>query len=117
MRTTFALISAGFLVATALAGCATEAPEDGAAVADGAESELRALTAPEIVGDLAGYGSTVGPIHYTETPRYRALRFQGTAGETARFTVMTKGLAAAWILGPKFQTLTTARSSVPGKNL
>jgi hypothetical protein len=54
-----------------------------------AEQELRALTPNEIQGDIA-YGQTVD-VGYTATPRYRALRFQGTKGDKVK----------AWVRAPE----------------
>lgn len=80
------------------------------------ETALRSLKASEIVGTIA-FGQTIGPIHYTETPRYRALRFTGSVGETARISVQSKGIAALWLLTSDFTTVTKVQATAPGRPL
>jgi hypothetical protein len=92
----------------AAAGCASEAAPDASAVAAD-ESELRALAEGEIVGSI-GFGQTVGPIHYRETPTYRALRLSAAAGDRAKITVTSPGATALWILGGDFTTRAQARA-------
>jgi hypothetical protein len=87
----------------ALAGCQADAGDFSTdASADGA---LTALTPAEIVGEIE-YGETSAPINYTDTPRYRALTFEGHAGDHVTITVHSAvGHARAWLLYPNFSNL------------
>lgn len=117
VRSFVSLVSCSFLVAGSAAlaiGCTAPAAEgDNAEVS---ESGLRALESSEIVGTIA-YGQTLGPIHYTENPRYRALKFTATAGDKAKFTLKSQGISAAWILKDSFDTLAQARATGLGQAL
>jgi len=111
---TLRLVSSVFaLTATsvlALAACSVATPGDDPMV-DSSESALRALKAEEVVGDLA-FGETK-TVQYSETPRYRALRVQASAGDTIDAWVRgTRGAdAQAWILGSSYATLATNRDA------
>jgi cysteine-rich repeat protein len=93
-----------FVVATLVAGCGTPVILDESS-SSSAIGELRILADDEIVGDL-GFGETVGPIAYTDTPKYRALRVQALAGDLLDARIRTTdGEAIAWILASDFRTL------------
>jgi hypothetical protein len=75
--------------------------------------ELRALRADEVLGDLA-FGSTAGPIAYTDTPKYRAFRVRAEAGDVIDAWIRsTDGDPMAWILAPDFRTLVQNRNAGP----
>ncbi len=97
------------LLAIALAPLGCAVATDGE-LDDASQDELRALTAPEIVGTLAE-GETKSVV-YTKTPAYRALRLDLTAGAKVDLWVRsTGGDAQAWLLGSKFQTLSSNRDA------
>lgn len=79
-------------------------------------SALRQLESNEIVGTIR-YGQTVGPIHYTENPRYRALSFQGQANDDMHAVLKSNGISAVWILSSTFETLKSAKGSSAGRDL
>jgi hypothetical protein len=102
MRTFFPLVTASVLAGVAIVACA--ASEEPAA--DTEAEALRALKPQEIIGALA-YGETSAPVEYTETPLYRAYKFQGKAGDLVDVWVRSSsgGDAHAWLLRSSFSTL------------
>ncbi len=69
------------------------------------EDQLRALTPGEVVGTIA-YGQTLGPLPYSETPLYRALRFVAAKGDKIDIWVRSAdGDARAWLTASTFATL------------
>ncbi|MDB4958381.1 MAG: hypothetical protein JWO36_5950 [Myxococcales bacterium] len=60
----------------------------------------------KIVGSL-DYGQTSSSVHYTKTPRYRAMKFGGHAGDKVDLWVRSSngGDAVAWVLDNTFHTL------------
>lgn len=100
------------LLASLAVGCAvsSEAEEDTANSSD----ELRALTAAEVVGTIS-YGETRPGVAYDESLTYRALRFQGTAGDQIEINVRASGAdARAWLLGSTYATLKSNDNAGPG---
>lgn len=90
------------LTGAVLAGCTTEAVDE-ATAAD--EAELRALAANEIVGTIA-FGQTSDPIAYASPPRYRALRFQGAAGDHVEAWIRSAdGDAVAFLVDASFKSI------------
>ena len=78
------------------------------------ESELRALTAAEIIGTLT-YGETSAPVSYSKTPLYRAFKFDGQKGDVASAFVRSgNGDARGWLLGQNFATLAQNDDASPG---
>lgn len=116
-------------VATSLAalfvvglGPACSVGEAGPTDDEGVESsddELRALTAPEILGSL-GYGQTSAPVAYAKTPRYRAFSFVASAGDEVQIAINAlsgKG-AQLWLTTSTFANLTTSTTGqVPSAKL
>src|SRR5438874_5346020 len=60
----------------------------------------------KIVGSL-DYGQTSSSIRYTRTPRYRAVKFGGNAGDQIDVAVRSDdgGDAVAWVLDHSFHVL------------
>jgi hypothetical protein len=86
-------------------GCASAGGEsaDGATSAD----ELRALVPGEIVGSIA-YGETKSGIAYDDTNTYRALTFQGAAGDEVAIDASAASAdARLWLLAANYRTLET----------
>jgi hypothetical protein len=99
--------SASLLVVSAsLAACVAPAGDDPEVTADGPEEELRALSASEILGDLA-YGQTSAAVSYTKRVTYRAFRFQGAANDRVDAWVRSAdgGDARAFLLDDRFRTI------------
>lgn len=112
LRSRSRLLPLAFLAALAVPlaplGCAVDAAED---FEDGSsEDELRALSAGEIVGTLAS-GETKHVV-YTKKPTYRALRLDLAAGAKVDLWVRSaSGDPQAWLLGSRFQTLSSNRDA------
>jgi hypothetical protein len=103
---------ASALLPAAAVGCSAK-QGDGVATSS---NDLSALSGAEIVGSIA-YGQSVGPISYTENPRYRALSFQGNRGDDVRITASGTGVPAVWLLGPDFATITSATAEVSARSI
>ena len=72
---------------------------------DTTSEELRALAAAEVLGDI-GLGETRGPLTYTSTPTYRALRLTGNAGDGLDVWVRSaNGDARVWLLDARFKDI------------
>jgi hypothetical protein len=96
---------------TLVVGCSSSASSPPSSVTS---DELRALAPAEIVGDLA-YGQTSAIVTYTETPLYRAFRFQGKTGDAVDAWVRsTDGDARAWLLDASFQNVITNDNASAG---
>lgn len=90
-------------VALAFSGAAC-AHDSGAEVSESAEQELRQLTSAEIIGSIQS-GQTVDVVH-SGSPRYRALSFEGTAGDKVDIRVRsTDGDAVALLVRSTFKTV------------
>jgi hypothetical protein len=90
------------ILALSIVFVACSSPPEGAAT-DQTTDALRTLGANEIVGDIA-YGQTSAAIAYTDTPLYRALRFQGKAGDRVDAWVKSPsgGHPRAWLVDAQF---------------
>ncbi len=83
------------------------------------ESELRALDATEVVGDITYGTSAMDVQHPGETNGrrvYRAVRFQGTAGDEIDADAIGANAAdpVLYLLGQQFQTLKSNDDRAPG---
>lgn len=98
------------LLAATSSGCGAAREDDTAETS----SELRALDASEIVGELA-FGETKAGVSYTESPRYRAFKVVADPGD--EFDVWVRGARGAdpkvWLLGDRFQTLAANDDAAP----
>jgi hypothetical protein len=91
-----------FLASLVVACAVPSDPEEDTA---NTSDELRALSPAEVVGEI-GYGETRAGLAYDESLTYRALRFQGTAGDQIEINVRASGAdARAWLLGSSYATL------------
>jgi hypothetical protein len=87
-------------LASLAAGCSSSS-----SVAESSAAELRNLGSDEIVGSIA-LGAVSAPIVHPGTPRYRALRIDGKAGDVVDAWVRTAdGDAMAFLLRADFKTL------------
>lgn len=117
MRTSFLFTALAFAIAPMGLACSgTRVDDEG--ITSEEEGELRAMTAAEIAGDIT-YGTEAMEVQHPgeETSRrvYRALRFQGTAGDKIE-AVAIGGNAAdpvLYLLGSNFQTLKSNDNSGP----
>lgn len=103
-RCAFALAAA--LSASAF-GCSAAPDSDDVEDVDADEAALGALPAASIVGTVT-FGDAFKTIDYTKTPRYRALRLQGTAGDTIKVRIKssTPGTRSiGWLLGANYRTI------------
>lgn len=100
-----------FALSTALAasgfGCSVGPADDELEEVDSEESALAALPAAAIVGNVQ-FGDGFRKVAYQKTPRYRALRFTGSKGDTIKVrirsnTAGTKSIG--WLLGANFRTI------------
>lgn len=75
------------------------------------DDELRALTAPEILGSLT-YGQTSTPVAYAKTPRYRAFSFVASAGDEVKIAIdaLSGKNAQLWLTTSTFANVTTSTS-------
>lgn len=105
MRTTIL----GTAIASLLAACTAS---DGLDVSR-SEDALRTMSSEEIVGTIK-YGQTLENIAYTETPTFRALKFDGVAGDEIVVDVGSSADAKAWLLAPSFLTQRTNDDAAPG---
>lgn len=111
MRNLSRLPFAAALVGGTLLACSA-APLDPAGEAPD-ESDLRAMTGPEIVGAI-GFGETKD-IDYAESPLYRALRVEAVAGDVLDAWARSEGLdAKLWILDAGSRTLTSNDNASAG---
>jgi hypothetical protein len=95
---------ASFLLAAPLACSSAGAAEDKAETTDDATSAL-SLTDTTIVGSLA-FGETSKSTPYTKTPRYRAFKFAGNAGDEVDVWVRSNnGDPVTWILDNDWRTV------------
>ncbi len=103
MHTYFLRACAAVAVTLAVGCAAAPSGTDGTTASE--EEALRTLALSEIVGDLH-YGQTSGAVAYTETPLYRAFRFQGHAGDDIDAWVRSgDGDARAWLLDGGFRNV------------
>lgn len=91
------------------AGCAVTAAEE----AGQSDSELRALTAQEVLGVIA-YGETKD-VDFTPAPRYRAFAFEGTRGDTveAKVTAQDGTDPILWLTDAEFNTIALSDNPKP----
>ncbi len=98
-----------FVAISLLGACATQtkAPvdDDFASIAGQDEKADAFSTKMKIVGSL-DYGHTSDAVRYSKTPRYRAFKFGGNAGDSVDVWVRsTHGDPVAWVLDNKFHVL------------
>lgn len=70
-------------------------------------SELATLPAASIIGDVQ-FGDSFRKVDYDKTPRYRALRFDGTAGDTIKVRIRSNTAgrrSIGWLLDANFRTI------------
>lgn len=103
-RTSIALLIA------LVAGCSAMAPEE---TGQTDESALRALTAEEILGDIA-YGETK-KVDLTPAPKYRAFSFEGTRGDTIEARVIAEDGTdpILWLTDAAFSTVALSDNPRP----
>lgn len=99
MRSTY-----GFMALTVLSAFAPAcvAPAEEETTTQSSDSALVTLGSNEIIGTLC-YGQTSAPVAYNDTPKYRAFRFEGVAGDAVSIWVRSKnGDARAWLVDAAF---------------
>jgi hypothetical protein len=104
-------ISSLFLLSTlgVLDGACAVAPFDADTATD--DAALRALSSAEIIGTITP-GQTTAPVAYTNTPLYRAYRFDGRVGDKVDAWVRSSnGDARAWLLDASFKNVVQADDS------
>lgn len=114
MRLSLALLA--FAALSSNIACSA-APEDEALAVD-SEAELRTLTAAELAGDIT-YGTSAMEVQHpgesTSRRTYRAVRFQGTAGDEIDASVIGGNAArpVLYLLGDRFQTIASNDVAAP----
>jgi hypothetical protein len=100
-------LASTFVFASLLAACAADksTPTEDFSDLAGVDQKADAFSyRMKIVGSLA-YGESTASVKYTKTPRFRAVKFAGNAGDQIDVWVRGDGDAVAWVLDDSFHII------------